>query len=297
MAYMSADTNAKVGYRPYLQTNPRRAAMLSGVQNITGLGQSYPFDPWRLHGLGELGQNRPFDQNPGGWELHGLSGLALSGLDGVMDMDPSSASDPATASAISNLQHLVNQGLLTSDEADAVFSGTLSLPDALNQAASRAPGPAAAAWSPTGAQLLYTVSWTAGVSNLLTSADGAIGKLTQLLPQYGMSVKSSQVDSGGPIHYGFHVAISDNVGHAAKADVLGVLNSLMQQIVGTNLGGSDVAVVAAPGTPGGAGAILPSGAGADALTWMEGNWQWLAVAAGILIVLGPASRGLFGGRR
>jgi hypothetical protein len=76
MAYMTADTGNKVGFRPYGSTNPQCAATLSG------LGQNHPFKPeaWHLHpaGMGDYEFNRPMDP----WELfpphsglHGLAGL------------------------------------------------------------------------------------------------------------------------------------------------------------------------------------------------------------------------------
>lgn len=51
MAYMNADTSAKIGFRPYYQTDPFGAAHLSG------LGQNHPFKPqaWHLHGVSEDG--------------------------------------------------------------------------------------------------------------------------------------------------------------------------------------------------------------------------------------------------
>ena len=70
MPYMKSSTLPRVGFRPVGQTNPRRAANLSGLdaEATWKLGQMHVFDPWQLHGLGQL---HPFNEDPGGWLLHG----------------------------------------------------------------------------------------------------------------------------------------------------------------------------------------------------------------------------------
>jgi hypothetical protein len=119
MAYLNADTGAKVGFRPYAQTDPFGAAHLSG------LGTYYynrPFDPWELHatdtpGLHGLGQNHPFKTQA--WQLHGLG-------------QDSSALDQAVS-------ELVAAGKLTPEQGAAITEGIANfsdygLPDPTDQA-------------------------------------------------------------------------------------------------------------------------------------------------------------------
>lgn len=294
MAYMHADTKPKVGYRPYLQTNPRGAALLSGVQNITGLGQNHPFDPWRLHGMGQW---RPFDQDPGGWHLHGLSGL-----DGVSGSAQAAAlgagMDPA------DLQSLITAGANDDDVlkvADGEVDLTTMLQELIAQAAAAAPGPASP-WSnqqpevPSGSKLIYAASW----SNLaVLSESGVIGKMTSSLPQYGMSV-----DSSSPIEFlpslgigttKIQLNITDHIGHARQTDAKSVLDALMQQFVGNTLTGSTLSVTAAPGTTAPSSALPPPAP--DHLAWLEGNWVYLALAAVAVIATKPVMTGIFGKSR
>lgn len=302
MAYMHADTKPKVGFRPYLQTNPRGAAMLSGVHNITGLGQNQPFDPWRLHGVSRqasetMGQWRPFDQDPGGWHLHGLAGLGV---------DTGGPIDLLTGALWSDEGYAVdgNGNVVVDSNGNPVLSNDLAA--ALAQAAAAAPGPAAAggnaggnmAQSPSGSQLIYAATWSAGLSNLFTSGDGAIGKLQSMLSQYGMSVlPGSKTTSSGPINYAIQVPISDTVGHALLTDAQSVLDSLMQQIVG-NLTGSNLNIKSAPGTPVPATAVVPvTSATTSTLTWLEGDWSYLVIGAIAVIFAGPVASTMFKGRR
>lgn len=114
MAYMQADTSAKVGFRPYLDTNPECAANLSGYSS--GLGQNHPFKPeaWQLHGMGDYFYNRPFDP----WELH--DGGHLHGL-GALGQDPTSEA----------ADELLSAGEITQAEHDAILQGSMSFQDVL----------------------------------------------------------------------------------------------------------------------------------------------------------------------
>jgi len=98
VAYMrNVDTRAKVGFRPYYQTDPFGAAHLSGYGSGLGRPQNpfmeeawtlQPVPPWRLQGLptepteaglGRYFYNRPFDAS--GWELYSETDPTLHGLD------------------------------------------------------------------------------------------------------------------------------------------------------------------------------------------------------------------------
>lgn len=96
MPYTTADTGAKVGFRPYYQTDPYGASHLSGFPaHSPGLGQQHPFKPqaWHLHGMGHYEMNRPFDP----WELFEDTGAGLHGWGlGYLGSTP----DPDTISAL-----------------------------------------------------------------------------------------------------------------------------------------------------------------------------------------------------
>jgi hypothetical protein len=133
MPYLkNVDTSAKVGFRPYYQTDAFGAAHLSGYGSGLGsepahLGQNHPFKPqaWHLHGvdgsfLGTYHLNRPFDP----WELyddvhhtagvHGLSGLGTG-------------ADPTAAAA----DELLSAGHITQAEHDAILEGSMGFADVL----------------------------------------------------------------------------------------------------------------------------------------------------------------------
>ena len=121
MAYMQADTANKVGYRPYLQTNPQGAANLSGYPAPVSphLGQNHPFkfEAWHLHGLGDYYFNRPFDP----WEPYSDVG---PGLHGYLGQD---GSDPTGEAA----DELLAAGQITQAEHDAILDGSMSFQDVL----------------------------------------------------------------------------------------------------------------------------------------------------------------------
>lgn len=74
MGYVDYDLSLyRQGYRPYGETDPFAATMLSGVKPPS---RGNVFGPARLRGLG---QNQPFTES-GGYKLHGLAGLAASFL-------------------------------------------------------------------------------------------------------------------------------------------------------------------------------------------------------------------------
>jgi hypothetical protein len=128
MAYMQADTSAKVGFRPYHQTDPFGASHLSGVSSSSTRpsGRTYfmnrPFDTWQLYpdvhataqfagepGMSGLGQNHPF--KPQAWHLQGLG----------------DSGDP-TSQAVAELQ---SHGAITPGEAEAILEGSMSFTDVL----------------------------------------------------------------------------------------------------------------------------------------------------------------------
>jgi hypothetical protein len=121
MAYMTADTGNKVGFRPYGGTSAQCAATLSG------LGQNHPFKPeaWRLHadGLGDYEFNRPFDP----WELYEPHS-GLHGLSGLGDGYGNSGTDAQVQTAADDL---LASGNITQAEHDAILSGEMNFQDVL----------------------------------------------------------------------------------------------------------------------------------------------------------------------
>ena len=107
MSYGAADTSPKIGYRPYMQTDPHGAAKLSGM----GQG-SNPFKPYAWH----LGQYHPLDP----WELHGLAGLG--------DAYGNAGDDNMVASAA---DELLASGGITQAEHDAIYAGEMNFRDVL----------------------------------------------------------------------------------------------------------------------------------------------------------------------
>lgn len=299
MAYMNADTKPKVGFRPYGFTNPRRAAMLSG------LGQNRPLDPWELHagpiGTHGMGQWRPFDQDPGGWHLRGLGGAVT---------------DPNTIAAVSEF---LSVGLISQDQADQILAGTLKISDVLDSIEANAPD----AWAtqqlldanaalmnagsaggnvtsqsvpapqvPSGSQLLYSAAWTVGLGNLFTSPNNVIASLSAQLSPFHMSVIGQQlVTADGPINYGIRITILDSIGHQYLSDAQSILDNLMRSLVGSNVVPQPLQIVAVPGAPLPPGTVVaPS---STAVAWLENNLPLLLLGGVGLLVLGK----FVGGRR
>jgi len=145
--------------------------------------------------------------------------------------------------------------------------------------------PTAQAALPGGSTFIYDASWTAGVSNLFSSANSVISQMQAALSGYGMSVTSSSVESAGPIHFEIQLHVLDSVGHGAVADAKSVLDSLMHKIVGTNLSGSSISTTSVPGgTP--SGGIVNPNAPIDWSSWLQKNAIWVGVFVGA-VAIGP----------
>jgi hypothetical protein len=145
--------------------------------------------------------------------------------------------------------------------------------------AQQSSGPAAQV--PSGSTLLYEANWSAGVGNLSLSPNSVISTLGSDLAAHGMSIVSSQATSNGPIHYGIQVMVLDTIGHTLKSDAQSILDSLMRQIVGNNLTGSNSSVTTTPGQSTAAGATPTS----DPITWLENNALYIGGAVLALILV------------
>ncbi len=162
-----------------------------------------------------------------------------------------------------------------------------SLPTTPAATPTATPAAASTAQSPSGSTLVYSVSWTAGISNLTVSANSAIASLTAALHTYGMSVVSSNATQTGPINFQIQFTILDTIGHALLTDAQSVLNSLMQSIVGNNLSGSSISLVSSPGQS----TASASAAASSLTTWLENNALFLGVGVAALIVLSNMTGG------
>jgi len=142
--------------------------------------------------------------------------------------------------------------------------------------------PATPAQSPSGSSLLYTAAWSTAVANLFVSANDAIASLTQSLPSYGMSVAGSSVAAANPLAATIQVRVLDSIGHQQLNDAKSVLDALMTHIVGQNLKGTQIALVATPGQALPAGTPGLPGTGQSISTFLESN---MGLVAGVLIAI------------
>lgn len=138
---------------------------------------------------------------------------------------------------------------------------------------------------PVGSRLSYTANWTAGLSNLTMSTDAAIAQLSALASSRSLQVTSGHGINHGPIHYTIQVDVLDAIGHNLLHDVQSVLDDLMRQIIGNNLGDTSLALTAVPSGP---GQIAPATAPAatSLAQWLESNAVWVGLGLGV-IFLGP----------
>jgi hypothetical protein len=229
----------------------------------------------------------------------------LSGIGGVNTLG--AVSDTANVLIASGWDASLINGLLQAGATDQqltdLLNGATDAPTILSQLKAAQTGginlaqqpaaPASAGQSPAGATLLYQAGWTAGFGNFLTSPNTVIAQLASALSQYGMSIASSSATGNGPITYGIQVTIKDNIGHALVRDAQSVLDSLMKNIVGTNLSGTNLSLVAYPGQ------TLPPGTpgATDFMTWFQGNWMWVAGGFAALVIGVPLITGSMGGGR
>lgn len=139
--------------------------------------------------------------------------------------------------------------------------------------------PQAAAQSPSGSSFMYSTQWAATIG--LVSPDMVIAALANQLPQYGMSVKSSSIVSGGwtigLTGGSISVQVQDSIGHALLSDAQSVLDHVVRTVVGdSNFGGSSIALTSVPGT---GGVAAPPGTASTFGQWLQAN----AAVAGVAI--------------
>jgi len=330
MAYLYADTGNKVGFRPYYQTDAFGAAHLSGM------GQNHPFKPqaWHLHGedgafLGTYHLNRPFDP----WELyddvhhtagaHGLHGYLGQGA----DVTAETADELLAAGHMTQAEHdAILDGSMTFQDVmgfDPTDQGTwTSFIDTLRQWNSdlaaleqqfqqAGPQPGNTAFAQLGKQLIqqrnqystiatqfvkyYTLllgSTPSGLSGLgivpvlVYVAGAAVLLVTAYIAYQAFTTWKASINVA---------AITAQTAAAAQATVTATSQTLLTQLAAAQAKGDTVTAQAILKTLSVTGAqpAVPSATS----TWLMNNWQYLAIAGGALIMLGPLSQGLFGGKR
>lgn len=297
MAYMTADTANKVGFRPYGSTNAQCAATLSGLPASAGLGQNHPFKPeaWQLHpaaGMGEYEFNRPFDP----WELyephagmHGLAGLGDAecvylAADGVTveSLDPNSNASECAANG-----------------------GVWEIPPGAAVPVAAAP---AAAGVPAGSRLTYTALLIQSPYTVSSpsSVIAAIGQ--NLASQWNISVVSSSYSGGVTSQASITLQLQTNVAFGAVSDIKSIVDgafynveSLAVQTSTLNLiGGSaslmqQLATAQATGDTTTANTILAAlsaggitGASATGIeTFLMNNAAWIGIGILAMVALPP----------
>lgn len=145
-----------------------------------------------------------------------------------------------------------------------------------------APSSSAAPQVPAGSTFLYSVGWSAAYGNLTMSTTNVIGQMGSLLSQHGISVISSSVTSSwGSLSYGITLTIKNSVAYAQLSDLQSILTSLMVSLVGNNLTGQNLSLVASPGQA----LPIPSITNPISSGWLASNWPYLAAGAGAIALV------------
>jgi hypothetical protein len=333
MAYLYADTANKVGYRPYSQTDPFGAAHLSGYGS--GLGQNHPFKPqaWHLHGedgsfLGTYHLNRPFDP----WELyddvHHTAGLhGLSGLGDGTDPVAAAADELLAAGHITQAEHdaildgsMTFQDVVGIDPTDqgswADFVGDLrdwnsQLTSLETQFQQAGPQPGNAAFAQLGQQLIQQRNQYSSIASqfvkyytaLIGSTPSGLSGLGVAVVVYWAVGAAAFLVTAFLIYQGFktwQASINVNAIKAQTAQTAAMSTSVTNQsltaaLAAAQAAGDTVTAQSILKTLAATGAQPAAASPFEA--WIMANWTWLALAGGALIMIGPITSGLFGGRR
>lgn len=252
-------------------------------------------------------QMRPgMGYSPGAWGLgrtvSHLNGMGyLPGASTLRGLGAISASREAQAVAAgvnqSDLDLLSSLGATDDDIAD-LLNGSISLTALYAEYGTTIPVSSPAqvmavgvptVQVPPGSTLLYTATWTAGLSNLADSPNSVISQLGTLLSAHGMSVlPGSQATSSGPVNYGIQVSVLDTIGNALQNDAKSVLDALMVQIVGNNMTGSQLSITSI-GPSGsfatGIGSPNIATSAIDPVTWLENNALYIGLFVGGIFAL------------
>jgi hypothetical protein len=325
MSYGNADTSAKVGFRPYHQTDP------FGASHLSGLGEYYrnrPFDPWELAAdahhvdglgdLGDLGQNHPF--KPQAWHLHGLGATDAVVEQAVQELVDSHQISSAEGGAILD-GSMTFQDVLGFDPTDQnTFFGLTDLFREVHQTlvtlenevvAANVPGhpnPALATVAAEVTQMqneytnlssqfvyLYTAvagSAPTGLSGLglaMVVWWGVVGLaaiVALVLGIYALHNRSKAIDVS---------AIQAQAAQTQATSTAATNQSLLQKLAVAQAAGDTVTAQAILKTLAATGAQPNPPSTLE--TWLMTNAKWIGLGAAGLIFAGPLASGLFGGRR
>jgi hypothetical protein len=334
MAYMTADTSAKVGFRPYLETDAKGAAQLSG------LGQNHPFksQAWHLHGvdgafLGTYHLNRPFDP----WELaadvHHTAGVRTPGIHGLGYLGDTT---DITTQAV---QELENAGAITTAEGDSILEGSMSFTDVLGydptdqsswlsftgmlQDWNSSLQALEAQYQATGPQAGNQAFIQLG-QDLIAHRNAYSALATQFVKYYTLMTGSTPPGLSGlgiiPVlvyvagsiifivtaylaYQAFKIwqasvnvqAIAAQTQAAAGVSTAATNANLLTSLAKAQASGDTVTAQAILKTLAVTGAQPAAASTTEA--WLMTNAKWLALGAAALIAVGPLSQGLFGGKR
>jgi hypothetical protein len=335
MAYMNADTTAKVGFRPYGQTNPYAAAHFGCFPDdepstpvpADGMGAYYmnrPFDPWELYsetsgGLHGLGQNHPF--KPQAWQLHGLG----------------QGSDPTSQAA----DELLAAGQITQAEHDAIIEGSMGFADVLGydptdqsswnvllnlfeevngdlknleaaySANQPAPGsPPNPAYAAFGQQLIQQRQQYSNLASQFTryytlvtgSAPSGISGLGIVWIYWAAGAVVFIVGAFIALYairtWSQSVSVSQIQATSQQTQAVSTASTnanLLAQLSAAQARGDTVTAQSILKTLAATGAQPAQSSTLE--TWLMNNAVWLGIGAAALITIGPISQSLFGGRR
>jgi hypothetical protein len=331
--YANADTKPKVGFRPYGLTNPQRAANLSGI-GAARHDLNRPFDPWVLHqdNLAGLGQNHPFDQNPGGWVLHGLGAVSDSEKQNAI----TAGIDPGVLSTIDALG-------ASDTDVEMLIHGAIDLPTLMLHLTGGPPS----AGVPASQLEMEPTDWPSyGVEQALAELDSDLRQLESMVASnpvvasaVGSQVQAERAQYNSWLNT-YHswvnaannpevITLPDGTVAIVNVDQAGVNPIIIvsvgavvalaaaivlfhHQTVAATIAQAKTAqaqsaqamvnaasTVAAQGDSATAQKILnvaamtAPGAASDWSSWLQTNWQWLALAGVGIAVAGPIARGIF----
>lgn len=328
MSYGNADTSPKIGYRPYLQTDPHGAAKLSGM----GQG-SNPFKPYAWHLHGGLGQLRPLDP----WVLYPDNPIErLSGLGDLGDAYGNAGDDSTVAQSA---DELLSAGHITQAEHDAILNGEMNFQDVLgydptdqaswtnliaeardaNQAltekeqeyAANAPppgSPANPAYAAIGQQLVQMrQQYTQTTSDLVRYYTLVTGAAPSGLSGLGIAPIVYFVAGAAAFLVGAFLLYEHLKNTAASIDVSKQVaaaqqteaassQQLVQQLQVAQAKGDTITAQSILSTLKARGVSTTPGT-TDFAGWFQKNFQWIALAGVAIVAAGPIAQGLFGRRR
>jgi hypothetical protein len=243
-------------------------------------------------GMGYAPGARALGYAPGARAMGFMPGArALGAISSIM-MDNAHSGGIATEDLVllssvgatdNDVEDLLN-GNTTLAELYAKYGVSFHAPDSATPSGGQSSASSGVGQVPAGSRLLYTANWTAGIGNLSVSANSAISNLSNLAASRNLQVTGASATSNGPIHYAIEIHVLDTIGHQYTNDVKSVLDALLQQVVGNNLNGTELAITAVPNTSG--QVASPDGTPKSFTQWLQDNALMVGIGVAA-IFLGP----------